>query len=127
MIQLEFSHNDKYLLSVSRDLGHCVYEVVRSEGASTALKLFAKVPKAHTRISWGCSWSPDDKYLATCSRDGTVKVWTLNPSAGSAEQKLAVAWKATLDDSVTAVSFAPLPASSNRTPAPQISNVPCPL
>ena len=30
---------------------------------------------AHSRVLWGVTWAPDDRLLATGSRDETVKVW----------------------------------------------------
>lgn len=117
VIQLEFSHDDQHLVSVSRDLGHCLYRVVSTDGGGASLKLVAKLPKAHTRISWSCSWAVDDSFFASCSRDGVVKVWSVKPDSADATQYVTEAWRETLDDSVTSVSFAPLPTSSPCTPA----------
>jgi elongator complex protein 2 len=65
--QVEFSHDDRFLLSVSRDRSFCVFSM-------TDYKLVFKT-KAHDRIIWGCSWSPDDAFIATASRDKKIKIW----------------------------------------------------
>jgi elongator complex protein 2 len=50
-------------------------------------RLGAHVPKAHTRVIWGVSITEDEKYLATCSRDGSVKIWGLTTTTGEEEEE----------------------------------------
>lgn len=96
VVQMEFSHSDRFLLSVSRDRQLCIHDFSVSPP-----RLIAQNSKAHARIIWSCSWSHDDLFFATGSRDKKVKIWSSST------------WKidSTLDtfsDSVTAVAFAPL-------------------
>ncbi|TYZ57541.1 hypothetical protein PybrP1_005413 [[Pythium] brassicae (nom. inval.)] len=66
VVQLAFSPSDEFLVSVSRDRQFCVYAKAGGQFA-----LVAKV-KAHKRIIWSCSWSPDSRFFATASRDQTA-------------------------------------------------------
>lgn len=81
--QLEFSHNDRYLLSVSRARTIAVFEIdeaglnsfiIRAThsppdtGDSVKVDLIAK-SIGHGRMIWTCSWSHDDRFFATGSRD----------------------------------------------------------
>ncbi|KAI7853664.1 quinon protein alcohol dehydrogenase-like superfamily [Circinella umbellata] len=68
-----FSHNDQWLLTVSRDRLWSLSK--RTENDEEPYQLVAK-NKAHARIIWDCSWSHDDTMFATASRDKTVKIWT---------------------------------------------------
>jgi len=71
--QLAFSHHDDVLLSVSRDRQWSIF--AEKEGKYVMEKA---MPKAHARILWGCSWTHDDSFFATSSRDKTTKVWSKN-------------------------------------------------
>ncbi|CAI2166210.1 4499_t:CDS:10 [Funneliformis geosporum] len=101
--QTKFSHNDKYLLTVSRDRIWSLFE--RCDEGTTPYKFVTK-NRAHARIIWDCSWSHDDTLFATGSRDKTVKIWK---QIKEQEQTL---WKCIsvikLQESVTAIDFAPI-------------------
>ncbi|GAB5592388.1 Elongator subunit elp2 [Umbelopsis nana] len=97
--KLEFSHDDKYLLSVSRDRLWSVYERVETDEGVT-YKL-ASQSKAHARIIWDCSWSHDDKLFATASRDKTIKIWQ------KADTNWTCAATIKCTEAITAVDFAP--------------------
>ena len=94
---MEFSHNDEFLLSVSRDRNWCIWQArgtFRTHNLRNPIlepfQLLYKGSKAHERIIWSCDWSLDDKYFATGSRDKLVsqipisiqffqvKVWAKN-------------------------------------------------
>ncbi|KAF8934778.1 Elongator subunit elp2 [Dissophora ornata] len=97
--KVKFSHNDKYLLSISRDRLWSLFERVEDPNAADPYKLVVS-NKAHARILWDCSWSHDDSLFATGSRDKTIKVWA------------ATSWSTSvatikLPEAVTAVEFAP--------------------
>ncbi|CAG8477672.1 4245_t:CDS:10 [Ambispora gerdemannii] len=102
--KLKFSHNDKYLLSVSRDRFWSLFERCSQV---PPYKLVAK-NKVHTRIIWDCSWTHDDKSFATASRDKTVHIWTLTSEATESKQNqwiLIATLK--LTEAITAIDFAP--------------------
>ncbi|KAF9161161.1 Elongator subunit elp2 [Actinomortierella ambigua] len=96
-----FSHNDKYLLSISRDRLWSLYERVEGQEETNPYKLVAS-NKAHARILWDCSWSSDDSMFATASRDKTVKIWVKKDPSWAAVATLK------LPEAVTAVAFAPM-------------------
>jgi WD40 repeat protein len=56
--------------------------------------------KGHTDSIWTVALAPDGKTLATCSRDGTVKLWNLTVQAEAATLK-------GHQGQVVAVAFAP--------------------
>ncbi|RGB42359.1 quinon protein alcohol dehydrogenase-like superfamily [Rhizophagus diaphanus] len=90
--QIKFSHNDKYLLSVSRDRIWSIFE--KCEG--TIPYKFITKNKAHSRIIWDCSWSHDDKLFATGSRDKTEQTqWDCKSTIK-------------FQEAVTAIDFAPI-------------------
>ncbi|ELT98174.1 hypothetical protein CAPTEDRAFT_179061 [Capitella teleta] len=104
---LSFSHNGRYLLSVSRDRNWCLFQETAGSGDSASVPSYERVAikSAHSRIIWSCAWSHDDQYFVTVSRDKKAVVWQQQPlndelfvSAGSPLK---------LPDSVTAVDFAP--------------------
>ncbi|ODQ67411.1 WD40 repeat-like protein [Nadsonia fulvescens var. elongata DSM 6958] len=72
-----FSHDDKYLLTVSRDRHWAIWE--RSSVDPNQFELSASQQKGHTRIIWDCSWAPSEfgHVFLTASRDKTVRVWAL--------------------------------------------------
>ena len=83
VVQLEFSHDDKYLMSVSRDRQMAIFSITETttskgeegEDNKPIIELVFKT-KTHERIIWSGTWSFDDKYIATGSRDKLVKIWT---------------------------------------------------
>ena len=58
--------------------------------------------EAHARIIWGCSWTINDKYFATGSRDKSIKIW------GRDQDKFIEFGKTVLEQPITAVNFAPI-------------------
>lgn len=91
-VQIEFSHDDSLMLSVSRDR-HWALTTVReeAEGEYVWRTPFSRLEfltpamrcagvtcevvqreKAHARIIWSCSWAQDDSVFVTGSRDKKV-------------------------------------------------------
>jgi len=72
IVQIEFSHDDMFILTVSRDRSLCVFEKI---GDEKDYKLLQIEKETHARIIWGCCWSKDSELFLTGSRDNCVKVW----------------------------------------------------
>lgn len=70
----EFSHDDNFLLAVSRDRQFSVFSIKHTGGDEISHELVAR-QEAHKRIIWACSWNPFCHQFATGSRDKTVKIW----------------------------------------------------
>eukprot|EP01130_Rhizamoeba_saxonica_P017342 TRINITY_DN8379_c0_g1_i1.p1 TRINITY_DN8379_c0_g1~~TRINITY_DN8379_c0_g1_i1.p1 ORF type:complete len:810 (-),score=215.16 TRINITY_DN8379_c0_g1_i1:48-2477(-) len=103
VVQMEFSHDDKYLLTVSRDRSIGLIEINYDGDVPEAVNSF--IHKKHSRIIWGCGWSHDDHFFATASRDKSVKVWTHN-----GEGDINMEAKITFKQAATAVAWAPVGA-----------------
>ncbi|XP_078039395.1 elongator complex protein 2 [Augochlora pura] len=97
--QMEFSPNDKYLLSVSRDRRWTLFEC--NDYAYDLITISSKKDSLHTRIIWCCSWTHDSSYFATGSRDGKIGIW----SPKITNDKIIPVTSLDVKDSVTALSF----------------------
>jgi elongator complex protein 2 len=53
-------------------------------GAEAPFQLTARVPRAHARVIWGCTWAPCGRVAATGARDCTVKLWRAATACGEA-------------------------------------------
>lgn len=108
--QMKFSSDSKRLLSVSRDRRWSLFEN-KAGGEEISFELIATTDRnngVHERLIWTCSWSHDDKFFATGSRDGKVAAWGKSNVVGESSLKEYQS-AGTLDlpsSSVTAVSFA---------------------
>ncbi|XP_024542072.1 elongator complex protein 2 isoform X1 [Selaginella moellendorffii] len=88
--QMEFSHDDRFLLSVSRDRHLSLFRI--TTGTIFIVPAFQRLLvklEAHKRIVWTCSWSPHDNRFATGSRDKSVKIWSIVEQEGDQEQEQA--------------------------------------
>lgn len=109
VVQMEFSPNSQYLLSVSRDRRWSLFE--KSENDFQLISTTDKKTGIHSRIIWTCGWTHDSTYFATGSRDAKVVIWTLNrgkervDALGQCEAVETL--KPTKDSAVTALAFAP--------------------
>nr|CAB3481309.1 unnamed protein product [Digitaria exilis] len=105
--QMEFSRDNAFLLSVSRDRHLSIFSIKKTrEGVEH--HLVAK-HEAHKRIIWACSWNPFGYEFATGSRDKTVKIWRVQDTSS-------VKLLATLPqfrDSVTALAWMGRDSASN--------------
>ena len=67
---LRFSPCGQYLVSVSRDRTICLFRL-NEEGVFSLVKQV----KAHARIVWAASWTPDSSLIVTASRDHKVNTF----------------------------------------------------
>ena len=100
---IAFSHDSRLLLTGSKDRHLTLTSITRPH--SQPLSLDTVRLAAHSRIVWDCAWSPDDVAFATCSRDKTVKLWTVEQRPLSASPHTAC--MPHFANAVTAVAFAP--------------------
>nr|XP_012148486.1 PREDICTED: probable elongator complex protein 2 [Megachile rotundata] len=97
--QMEFSPNDKYLVSVSRDRRWSLFKL--EDNTYTLYATSSKKDSLHNRIIWCCSWTYDSSFFATGSRDGKIGVW--NPNFK--DNKIVPTASLDVKNSVTALAF----------------------
>ncbi|XP_050596608.1 elongator complex protein 2 [Bombus affinis] len=97
--QMEFSPNNKYLLSVSRDRRWSLFEC--KDNMYTLIAASLKKDSLHTRIIWCCSWTYDSSFFATGSRDGKIGIWNPNFT----DDKIVPITSLDVKVSVTALAF----------------------
>jgi elongator complex protein 2 len=110
--QLAFSPNGKFLASASRDRTLAIFSssnTSSSDDSNNTNETFSLVShvKAHARIVWGVGWAPNSEILATASRDGTAKIWHIDPETGHCIGNNAVATLQFNKIGVQSVAFAP--------------------
>lgn len=98
VMQLEFSHNDEYLGSVSRDRQFALFK--RNHETNKYEPFFAN--SSHTRIIWSLSFSGNDKYVITAGRDKRVKIWNIDENT---EEKVKKVGEKLFKQPVTACAF----------------------
>ncbi|KAM7467519.1 hypothetical protein LguiB_015081 [Lonicera macranthoides] len=106
--QMEFSHDDNFLLTVSRDRHFSVFSINQTGMDEVSYQLLTR-QEAHKRIVWACSWNPFGHEFATGSRDKIVKIWSI-------EKESSVKLLMTLpqfNSSVTALSWVGLNREGN--------------
>jgi elongator complex protein 2 len=98
---LQFSPDDRYLLSVGRDRQWVIWE--QNNGPSLYTLKFSN-PKGHTRMILDAAWAPfEQPVFLTAGRDKTVKIWQIT------EAEVQLKGNVTATAAVTAV------ACNNRT------------
>lgn len=100
--QMEFSPDDKYLLSVSRDRRWSLFKTMNGDYKLIAAS--SKKDNPHSRIIWCCAWTQDSSYFATGSRDGKIAIWSINTIENNTTPKMILDMQ---NQSVTALCFAP--------------------
>lgn len=76
--QMKFSNDGNRLLSVSRDRRWTLFENKPNADSDVNFEMVSTTGRAngvHERLIWTCSWSHDDQFFATGSRDGKIAVW----------------------------------------------------
>lgn len=109
--QMKFSSDGNRLVSVSRDRRLTVFENKPTADEEVNFEVAATTDRnngVHERIIWTCTWSHDDKFFATGSRDGKISVWTRTEeiTESSLRNYQSVAMIESPSSSVTALSFA---------------------
>ncbi|XP_071558516.1 elongator complex protein 2 [Temnothorax nylanderi] len=99
--QMEFSPDDKYLLSVSRDRRWSLFKTTDAHYELIAAS--SKKDNPHSRIIWCCTWTQESDYFATGSRDGKIAIWSINTIEDITPKKIIDVQ----NQSVTALCFAP--------------------
>ena len=97
VVQIAFSPDDKYLLTVSRDRTLALWNM-------SDFSLHFKTDKkssVHQRIIWACDWTPDSKYFVTVGRDKKCVIWSVDDQKPFSKEPLV------LSNSATAVAFVP--------------------
>ncbi|KAF8969925.1 WD40-repeat-containing domain protein [Flammula alnicola] len=82
--------SDGSCLVAGNNKGQCYVWKVNEE--STGLPRFQAVTRftAHNKYLTRCLLSPDARYLATCSADTTVKIWSISPSYDFKQEKVLI-------------------------------------
>ena len=113
---LAFSPDGAFLASSGKDRRLCIW--TRTTGSTESPFILAMaMESAHKRIIWSAHFCPHDPtLLATGSRDGIIKVWRLVSSDSTVTMSVLFTFEATSRsgrkaESVTAVSFAPIPCA----------------
>ena len=91
--KLQFSEDDRHLLSVGRDRQWTVFE--RGEKQGNAYTPLRANPKSHTRMILDASWAPLNvgRVFATASRDKSVSLWPPCSRAVKLMRKKAKVWR----------------------------------
>ncbi len=112
---LAFSPDTRFLVSSGKDRRLCVWErKLLEENKCGTFELSSAVDSAHKRIVWGAHCCPfDSTVFATCSRDGTIKLWKVLQNETTTVIKETLMFSPTTlasngkPESVTSISFAP--------------------
>lgn len=114
---MAFSPDDKFLVTVSRDRGICLYEktgldkgiflhchcvLMMTDTSTEPYKLSALHNKAHARIIWDCAWTSTGSHFVTVSRDKSMKLWALTSQCEPKEMLIVK-----MDDAITSCDIAP--------------------
>lgn len=99
--QMEFSHDDNFLLAVSRDRQLSIFSINQTGLDEVSYQLLTR-QEAHKRIVWACTWNPFGHEFATGSRDKTVKIWAIEKESSSAKHLMTLPQ---FNSSVTALSW----------------------
>lgn len=73
MCSIQFSPDDRFIITVGRDRQWTVYE-----HASNSYSVQQVCQNAHSRMIWDCSWLPTNTEFMTIARDKSLKVWSLD-------------------------------------------------
>ena len=106
--RLQFSDDDRFLLSVGRDRQWTVFERREGDGGrgnddAGPYQIRSSNPKGHSRMIFDAAWAPRTaaRCFATASRDKSVKIWVAETDSFECKATVPVS------SSATAVAFLP--------------------
>jgi elongator complex protein 2 len=108
IVQIEFSKDDEFILTVSRDRSLCLYRKNQNleEREKLPYVLVQVEKETHGRIIWGCSWNVDSSIFVTGSRDTFVKIWSKNQNQNT-EKLFVETLSKEFSSAVTSVNIVP--------------------
>lgn len=77
---VQFSPDDKLLLTVSRDRTWALWN-----RAENNYELYYHEKKGHSRIIWDCSWIDNERFV-TAGRDKSIKLWKIDQENKKADE-----------------------------------------
>ncbi|CAF0806842.1 unnamed protein product [Rotaria sordida] len=107
VVRMAFSNDGQYLLSVSRDRSWSLFEIDETNFQARLYKRISSNNQYHKRIIWTCSFSHDDKYFITGARDQMIHMWRVTEKSNDDNEHPCEKNYLKLNDSITAVTFAP--------------------
>ena len=116
IVQIEFSKDDEFILTVSRDRSVCLYQRNANPDEKEKLPYFlVQVEReTHGRIIWGCSWANDSSMFVTGSRDTFIKIWNKNKESNPSQGKIfSETLSKEFSNAVTSVNIVPGEIKSN--------------
>lgn len=124
VVRMAFSHDGRYLLSVSRDRSWSLFEIDETSKWTPLLPSPGRMPRSpldlqarlfkristnnphHKRIIWTCGFTHDDQYFVTGARDQMIHVWRVKDKSADDNEHPCEPNSLKLADSVTAVTCA---------------------
>lgn len=97
VVQLEFSNDDKFLGSVSRDRQFVLFKKSIEDPKKPYVLFF--INKSHTRIIWSLSFSHETRLCITGSRDKKLKIWNIE------EKNVGYIGGKSFEEGITACAF----------------------
>lgn len=112
VVVIKFSLSNKYIASSGKDRSLCIFEKIEKNGIIYENQLTIK--SAHKRIIWDLTWSSNEKFIITSSRDGTFKLWNLIKDEKGLNIQVSCTYNPFNNLSVTAIDLLPNIITNNN-------------